>query len=263
MKPPDLLKMNKPPCILVYSPAGGGKTGLAAQLKDAYIFDFDDGMRTAATLKDKFFDIRQKIDFDIYKDPNPMKPKMFPLAIKKLQEIVRKSAEGKWDKNGLVVDSLTGACRAAQLYNQFTAGQDSFKKMEIQNWGTLINEIEKFLTLVRSVGVPTIVTAHVDMLDAPMMNAYGKPILGQRKVTAQFPSSATTKHGFRKLMWLFDEVLYAERKPIGGGKEKFTVTGNKVGSVIQTRTRSGIDIVRHDEIGLEGLLNLMGYHYEK
>ncbi len=261
MKPADLLKLNRPPCILLYGPAGTGKTGLVSQLKNAYGFDFDDGMFTASTLKDKFFDARQQIEFDIFKDENPLEPNMFPLAMKKMQQIIRDNFAGKWDYNGLVIDSLTGLCRASQLHNQFKNTQNAFTKMEIQHWGALINDIEEFLTLIRAIRVPTIVTAHVDMMDKAVLNARGNPIIGQRETIAQFPSSATTKHGFRKLMWLFDEVWYAEKKPVGQGKESYWVVGNKLG-VIQTRTRSSFGRVRHDEIGLEEVLKLTGYHYE-
>ena len=119
MKPADLLKLNKPPCILIYGPAGTGKTALVSQLKNAYGFDFDDGMLTAATLKDKFSDIRQQMEFDIYKDENPLEPKQFPLAMKKIQEIVRKSAAKDWKFDGLVIDSLTGLCSHNFFENYF------------------------------------------------------------------------------------------------------------------------------------------------
>lgn len=263
MKPADLLKLNKPPCILIFGPAGTGKTALGSQLKNAYGLDFDDGMFTAATLKDKFFDVRQQLEFDVYKDEDPFDPKQFPLARKKLREIIRLNAEGKWDFNGLFVDSLTGLCRASQLYNQYkNYGKNPFAKMLIQDWGSVISDVEEFLTLIRAVRVPAIVTAHVDMKDKAVLNSKGNPIVGQREILAQFPSSATNNHGFRKLMWLFDEVWYSERRPLGAGKASYWVIGNKFGT-IQTRTRSSFGKVRHDEIGLEEVLKLTGYNYEQ
>jgi len=72
MKPADLLKRNYPPSILIFGPPGSAKTSLVSQLSNAYMFDFDDGMKTAAMLHDKFFDARQLIEFDIFRDPNPL-----------------------------------------------------------------------------------------------------------------------------------------------------------------------------------------------
>ena len=87
MKARDLLRLNYPPNILIYGPAGSYKTALVSQLTNAYMFDFDDGMRTAATLKDKFFDARQQIEFDIYKDRDVLKPTTFMKAKEKLLRI--------------------------------------------------------------------------------------------------------------------------------------------------------------------------------
>jgi hypothetical protein len=256
MKPADLLKENRPPCILIYGPADSGKTGLVAQLLRAYGFDFDEGMKTAATLKDKFFDARNQIVFDEYKDLNPSKPNKFPLAMKKMQSIARDVAAGKWNFDGLVVDSLTGLCRAAQLYHLFVAKEDPFAKMDPTNYLAVRSLVDKFLTYVRAVRVPTIVTAHVEIQDeAPDKQ------MQARKITAIHPASATKSHGFRDLLWMFDEVWYAEKKPAGQGKMKYMVTGNKHG-IIQTRTRSSFGSVRHDDIGLEKVLEMAGYRYE-
>lgn len=277
MHPPDLLKMNYPPSILLYGPPGTAKTSLVSQLSGGYLFDFDAGMLTAAKLKDKFFDARQKIDFDIYRDPNPMQPVMFMRAMKKMQDIVQacgerswadanvknwdKTSEArKWDHDACIVDSLTGLCQSAQLHIQAASG-DSFKKMEIQNWGLLINLVEKFLTLLRSLNVLTVVTAHVDWIEKKKV-VKDKIVLGESEITDIFPSSATNKHGMKKLMWLFDEVLYTDLRPVGAGRIEYRVTGVPT-DVIKARTRSGIGRVVHNELGMVGLLKKMGFDYGK
>jgi len=264
MHPADILKQNYPPSILIYGFAGTKKTALVTQLSGAYGFDFDRGMRTAATLKDKFFDARQRFTFDEYRDEDPKKPKMFQAALKKLGEIVEKSAKGTWEHDACIVDSLTGLCRAAQLHVQSLGDKsnplgDSMAKMEIQNWGSLIHEVERFLTMLRSLRVLTVVTAHIDANEKKKLGG----TLGETIVSEMYPMSATSKHGLSKLMWLFDEVWYADMRPIGQGKMSFRINGMPVDDVIKVRTRSSMGLIVHDEIGLVEILKKMGYEYGK
>ena len=158
-----------------------------------------------------------------------------------------------------VIDSLTGMCRASQLHEQAAQG-DSFKKMEIQDWGRLVGDIEKILTLLRSLHVLVVCTAHVDFIEKPKLNAQGKPIVGDTVITDMFPSSATKKHGLKNLAWLFDEVWIAEKKPAGGGKWNYRINGE--GDEVRiARSRSGIGTVVHNDIGMAGLLEKMGFKY--
>ena len=258
MKPSDLLKLNFPPVILIYSDAGSGKTALIAQLTGAYVFDFDGGMKTAATLKDKFFKARQGRDddfFDIYKDMNPLKPTKYFEAMKKLKQIIELCAKGKWNHDACVIDSLTGLCVAAQLSVQFSSKQDSFAKMEIQNWGSLTNEVDRFLLLLQALNVPVIVTAHVEMLERK-----GTKLTDPTVITDMFPASATKNHGNKKLSSHFDEMWYACAKPAGGNAINYTVTGKPTG-IIRARTRSSFETVTHNDCGMVGLLKMIGYNY--
>ena len=139
MKPTDILTQNDPLSILTFGDAGSGKTALWSQLSGAFCFDFDNGMRTAAMLKDKFFDARQKIEFERYVDANALKPVAYMRAKKKLMEFVGMAAAGKSPFDAFILDSLTGMCRAAQLAVQALGDKnnpmkDPLAKMEIQNW---------------------------------------------------------------------------------------------------------------------------------
>jgi len=259
MKAQDLIKQNYPPSVLIYGPAGTGKTALVSQLSRGYMFDFDGGMRTALSLKDKFFDVRNAIEFDIYKDENPYKPRRFPDAMNKIMDIVQQCSQGKWEHDACIIDSLTGMCRASQLFEQHAQG-DPFKTMQIQDWGKLVNDVEKMLTLLRSLKVLVVCTAHVDFLEKPRMNAMGKPIIGETEITDVFPSSATKKHGLKNLAWLFDEVWIAEKKPAGGGKWNYRINGEG-DDVRIARSRSGLKTIVHNEEGMVGLLERMGFKY--
>ncbi len=261
MKAQDILKQNYPPSILIYGAAGTKKTALVSQLRGGYMFDFDNGMRTAATLKDKFFDARNEIEFDIYRDENPAKPKAFQSAMAKMMNIVQACGSRKWKYDACIIDSLTGMCRASQLHEQAAQG-DPFKKMEIQDWGRLVGDVEKLLTLLRSLRVLVVCTAHVDYNEKKMLTSAGKPIIGETAVTDEFPASATRRHGFKSLVWLFDEDWIADKKPAGGGKWDYRIDGEG-DSVRIARSRSGIGKIVHNDIGMVGLLEKMGYKYGK
>ena len=248
-----------PPIILIYGVNGCGKTALVSQLTNSYVFDFDGGMKTAATLKDKFFTARQTVTFDVFKEPNPMKPVMYHAAMKKMKEIVQQCSERKWPYKACIIDSLTGMCTVCQLYVQSLGDKsnpqkDPMAKMEIQNWGSLVNEVTRFLLMIQSLQVPTIVTAHVDYIEKK------KPgTLNEMEITDMFPSSATTKHGLRHVMSFFDEVWYA--KAVIPGR-KYIVDG-KGSAILKARTRSSFDIVDHTTLGMVELLKKIGYDYGK
>ncbi len=244
MKAKDLLDAQAP-SIVLYGAAGTGKTALASQLKNCYIFDFDKGMITAKNLNDKFAPLRQNAEFDIYYDSNVYKPVAFYNAKTKLLEFQRLAADNKLPYKGMVIDSLTGMCRAIQLYVMQLSG-DATAIPKIQHYGTMVNELELMLAVIRSFNIPVIVTAHENVIETD-------------DATLIRIMSITKPHGMNKINWLFDEVLYTMRKPRGQGKVDYIVSGMPSGS-IATKTRSGIlqDIVVND-IGLEGLFNIMGY----
>lgn len=253
MKPKDLLDRNYPPNILIYGPAGSYKTALVSQASNAYMFDFDDGMRTAATFKDKFFEQRQGIEFDIYKDKLVTKPTAYMLAKKKLLAISEACAKNQWKHDCCIIDSLTGLCRACQSYIMSlpSAGNqegDPLKMPERNHWGPMVNEVENILTILRSLNVLTIVTAHGMSLTVDEMEKF-------------FPKSITKPHSEAKLVWLFDEVWYTKIRRGAQKKIEGLVSGRSTNS-IQARTRSGLlDDVVHTDIGLVGLLDKIGFKY--
>jgi len=226
----------------LYGPAGSGKTALVSQASGGYLFDFDDGMRTALTLKDKFTEARQKIEFDIYID-DPKKPDAYQRARKKLLDF-----QTKTPFDAIVVDSLTGLCRAIQLHVLSCSG-NLFAQPKIQHFGMMVNELESMLTILRSLKVPVLVTAHELLADVD----------GSTVVRIL---SATKSHGANKLAWLFDEVLYCKARRKGQGKKDYIVTGEATESIL-ARTRSGLtkDFV-HNDVGLVGLLERIGYIYK-
>ncbi len=247
MKARDLIARNKPPSFCIFGPAGSGKTGLVSQAGGAYMFDFDDGMRTAVTLKDKFTHLRQALEFDIYVDENPEKPVEFIRAKKKLMEILQLRAAKKWPYDAVIIDSLTGLCRAAMLHVLGCSG-DAMRVPQIQHYGQAVNAIESILTLLRSLRLPILMTAHEMLIETDTS-------------TLIRIMSVTRPHGMNKLPWLFDEVLHMKTRAKGQGVIDYIVSGRST-STVATRTRSGItrDVVIND-IGLQGLFEIVGFKY--
>ncbi len=253
MKPKDLLDQNYPPNILIHGPAGSYKTALVSQASNAYMFDFDDGMRTAATFKDVWFDARQNIEYDIYKDKNVKIPTAFITAKKKLLNISAACAAGTWKHDAVIVDSLTGMCKSCMLYVMSIPGTgnpegDSLTQPKQNHWGPMVNEIESMLTILRSLNVMTIITAHSFSLEVDGVEKF-------------FPSSITKPHGQKKLTWLFDEVWNTKILPGAQGKHTPVISGKST-ACVEARTRSGLnENVKHQEIGLVALLSKIGYKY--
>ena len=245
MKAKDLLTLRNYPSILLYGPAGSGKTALASQASNSYMFDFDSGMRTAATLDDKFTHLRHECEFDTYVDMKPESPTQWMAAVKKMQELSKLSSVGQLPYDCIIVDSLTGMIKALRLQSMYLAG-DSFKKPQIQHWGDMVNETEKMLTIMRSLKCLLIVTAHEMSIEVDKTNLIR-------------PLSVTGKHSLNKLAWLFDEVLHTRLKPAGGGKHKYTISGSSTSSIM-ARTRSGMtEEIDATSLGLADILTKIGY----
>ncbi len=254
MKPSDLLKQNIPPVICIWGPAGTSKTALIAQMRKGYVADMDGGMRTAATLHDKFFDIRQEIEFDTFIDKPPATPVAFLNAKKKLLAIAKQRSEGTCPYDGVGLDSLTGLCRSAQLHVLATIAPDKYSSPDMFNvpvlkhYNHIVNAVESILTILRSLGVLVIVTAHESMIET-------KDDILIRIM------SATKNHGANKIPWLFDELWYAKKRLMGQGKLDYIVGGSG-STAISTRTRSGLNTdVVHNDIGLVGVLKKIGFNY--
>jgi hypothetical protein len=243
MKAKDLINIYAP-SILIYGAAGTGKTALVSQLKNAYLFDFDKGMNTAKTLNDGFTDKRQCIEFDTYWDMDVNNVCAYQRAKDKLLSFQSDAVSKRLKWKGIVIDSLTGLCRAIQMHVLAKSG-NSLGIPKIQHYGEIVNEVEATLAIVRSFNIPVILTAHEMIVDID-------------DSTSKCIMSATKPHS-SKIPWLFDEVLYAICRPKGQGKTDYIISGMP-SSMITTRTRSGIDRdIAVNDIGLEGLLDIMGY----
>ncbi len=250
MKPKDILETNRPPVILIFAASGTGKTALVTQASNGYVFDFDNGMLTAAKLKDKFFDARQSVEFDVFNESNPRNPEMYHKARVKLVEIGQQIRLKKWPHNAIIIDSITGLAEVIKLKVMKDQAGDALAEPSRQHWGAMVNYMRAFLIEVRSLGVLTLITAHLQTIEDD-----------KGAVLGIFPSSITKNHGVKDLPWCVDEMWYAQVTPGGGGKFEYSVSGAPVNKVT-TCSRSSLGRVVHNDIGLVGLLEKVGYKYK-
>jgi len=251
VKPSDILKTNRPPVIIVFGAYGSGKTALVSQASNAYMFDFDNGMLTAAKLKDKFFDQRQTIEFDVFRDPKPREPIKFHEARVKLVQIGTQVRAKTWPYDAIIVDSITGLAEAIKLKVMKDEKGDSLANPSQNNWGAMVNYMRVFLIELRALGILTILTAHIQTLEGDNGETLGI-----------FPSSITKNHATKDLPWAVDELWYASVVPAGSGNFDFVVTGSPMNK-ITTCSRSSLGQTVHNDIGLRGLLEKVGYTYGK
>lgn len=257
MKPTDLVE--KPPSILIYGPPGSFKTGLVSQASGAYLFDFDDGMKTALKVQDKFTNRRHQIEFDTYNDELVTKPTAWLNARSKIQQISNDSANKKFNFDGIIIDSLTGMVRAAQLYVMSLDG-DPLAKPHIKHWGDMVHQVESALSILRGIRCLKIVTAHELFVEKEIKSEDGKKVLSTK--TSYHPMSVTQKHSINKLMWLFDEVWHSEVH-LGARSKSLWVLSSRSTDAIKCRTRSGFpERFTHNDVGLEGVLKEIGYTYD-
>jgi len=249
MKAKELLTKRNYPSILIYGIAGSKKTSLVSQAKNAYMFDFDDGMLVAAKMDDEFASLRQNIEFDTYTEEKPSAPKMWLAAEKKILQLSDDSAKDKLTYDCIVIDSLSGMVQSIMLHVMSTTG-DPFKKPQIQHWGSMVSIIEKTLTILRSLRCLLIVTAHETSIEVDGMSLIR-------------PLSITQKHSINKLQWLFDEVWHTRIASAGAGKQRFLIRGTGTTS-ISARTRMGlVEEVDFTSMSLENLLKKIGYAQAK
>jgi len=254
MKIKDLKENSKPPHILLYGPAGGGKTALAMQAKNAYMMDFDGGIRTAQTLLDKFYNQRQEIDGEF--DPNPFidgaeAPHAFMKARQKLIEIINAIRKDKWSFKCLISDSLTKLSKSCERQVGHTSGHT---KLTLPDWGLVVGELQEYLRLLTTLPILTITIAHVDLYEQDKIMK-SRPFCSGRKLPNYLPA-------------IFDELLYCDAKRVGVDSYSYFVSGRKT-SCIEARTRSSMkkdyihahDPSKPEDEGLMGLLKQMDYNY--
>jgi len=246
MKIKDLHSLGRPPHIVIYGAAGTGKTALAAQARNAYCMDFDAGLMTAVNLKDKFYNLRQNLEFDTYQDNDVMNPSAWIRAKTKVLEIQNQVFKKEWPYEALIVDSLSGLSRTVQTQIMKACGRP-MQKPQLQDYGLMFSEIENILQVITTLPILVIICTHEYSLNVGD-ETYIKP----RAIGRKLPAGIAP---------LFDEVWWSEIRRRGIRDVDYLISW-KPTKYRETRTRSGHLVeLKHNEVGLEGVLAEIGYKY--
>jgi len=246
MKAKDL-KQN-PPKILIYGPHGTGKTALIAQAKNGYLIDADNGMRTALLLQDKFTPLRHNIEFDTFTE-DPQKPSAWIKIKEKVFSINREIRKGTWQYDALCLDSLTRMATYCTNQVLYQAGK-IFEAPQLQHYNIIVTEMRNILQLVTSLPVLVLVATH----EVPIETDDGV-IIRPRSVGSRLPDEVCA---------MFDEVWYSKTKRLPSSQGYADYIASCIPSNVRdSRTRSGTLLeVSIKDIGLDGLLNKMGFNQE-
>lgn len=203
--PPD-----KPAKVLIYGPAGRGKTALLLTLGERLqVIDMDDNLEVGLGLNDNLRSERLKVDVKQFLDPGyPDKIVAFDRVKEYLRGVMTSCHKGKYPFDILGLDSLTSLAAASQNQIMRNAGKLG-KAPQIQEWGLLLQEIENVITIIRALPIPVVILAHETSFVADDINQVQIAIPGQK-----LPGKITR---------MFSEIWYIRIRAMGGGKQQIYI----------------------------------------
>lgn len=250
----------KPPKILIYGPAGCGKTVLFLTLgRNAQLLDLDDNVDVAFGLKDSHQPNRLQVDVEQFLDELPSRPRSFMNLKKRVIKITNECNKGDYPFQILGIDSLTALSVASQRYIMGNSG-DPDENPQIQHWGMLLNEIENIVIKLRALPIPVFVLAHETTFTSDDINKVEIAIPGQK-----LPGKITR---------MFSEIWYLRLRQAGQGKQEFYIQtaptssitcrsgrGLESGTVIGCADKKGSPVGTHPS--LWDLLERIGWTQKK
>lgn len=150
----------QPPKILMYSRPGLGKTALAMTLGEECLYlDLDDNMEVAFGLTDAFKSDRLCVEVTQFIDRKPDVADCFIKFAAYVTKISNKCAKGEFEYKYLVVDSLT-SLQVACMQNILSMEGKLGKNPEIQHWGKRDTALFRVVSILRTLPITVIITAH-------------------------------------------------------------------------------------------------------
>lgn len=237
----------KAPKILLYGPAGRGKTALSLTYGEgALIIDLDDGLMSGMTINDQFRENRMNVEAIQCHEDDPLRATAFIKAKNEILKVVNACKSSNCKIEILIIDSLTALSDYA-LRQVLSASNMIGKQPQIQHWGLAFLELENVILMLRSLPIPVVLIAHDQMKTVDEQNLIEIAVPGKN-----LPAKITR---------FFDEVLYM--KVTGASAfPKFVVQTKSTGN-ITARSRANIENFFDTSCGMKDLLKKMGYEISK
>lgn len=253
-----------PPKLLIYGPAGAGKSALmytlGARIK---VFDFDRGWNTALKLQDEHTKRRQEVELAGpvidgqpmgYVDANPKSPKAwfaFKTDLIALAGSIQSSG-GKSPYQAYGFDSLTTMFECALRFIMGNGG-DSFGAPQIQHWGLAFTEVLNMMSIIRTLPGVVVLIAH-EQRDVIKRTPTDKD--GQQIIEIGIPG----KNMPGKIPSYFDEFWYMDTVPgVGNKLERRLQTCKDM--LVGARSRLCLPNGTETKDGLEAILKKCGYEF--
>ena len=250
MKVRDLVKLNDgyKPKIIIFGPFRSGKTSFVGQAgEEGLLIDFDRGWASlnSSYVSDKWSESRTEIEIESFFEGDFQNPTSYTKAKSFLIRLVnsyRRPSEGL--PKVVIVDSLTGLAKSI-TYTVLASSGHQGKNPTMPEWGLILNELENFINLLRSLPAITIVTAHEFAQIDDSGSTRIKVLCPGRKLPNQ-------------ICGFFDDVFYARIKKEAGGKLTYNLTSEATPSIeCGTRTSFKEDYNMND--GFYNWLKKLGY----
>jgi len=235
------------PKILMYGGAGTGKTALTLTLGSSLqIMDLDNGLMTGLTLKDQHYEQRLKVNVvSGLQETDPARGVAFMKAKNHLYAVAEACKKGTYSFDALAVDSLTALVDSAMRMIQGNSSHIGTNP-QLQEYGLAFQEIENFLTIMKSLPIVVIVIAHQHEFEVDNKMNIRVAIPG-RKLPGKVCS------------W-FDEVWRMTIQNLPKGETAHVIQTKGTASTL-ARSRFNIPDKTDAKLGLVNILKGAGYDF--
>lgn len=207
--------------VLLYGPPGSGKTCFLGTLGEILeIYDLDGNASSLATLKDKFYDTRRKVEVvsNLQYD-EPGKFFAFQNLKNRLLTIAKEIKAGTYPYKALGIDSLTTLMQMAKaqvLQTHRDKNQFHDLTLSMAQYQVMFNEVGSLIRILNSLPIFTCLIAHEQTNETDQVQSHEIMIPGK-----SFPSEVRS---------MFPEILYCRLKPAVAGSP----AGSKSSFSLQT-----------------------------